>query len=227
MSFSEIIQNAINDTLIKYVEKVSLKYKINKEDLIKIWNMSDSIEKEDEKLYDNSKQKIVNALSKLTKAELVELCKSKSLKTSGTKAELIESLSKEESKKLTVKSSENIKSKLVAKIPSIAIKRNKFQNFEHEETSFVFDKDKKVYGKQNPDGYIDPLLKEDINLCNKYKFLYIIPNNLDDKSNKSDNEIEDIDDLENDVEETIIEDDEDEEDELEEVEEEFEEEYDE
>ena len=227
MSFSEIIQNAINDTLIKYVEKVSLKYKINKEDLIKIWNMSDSIEKEDEKLYDNSKQKIVNALSKLTKAELVELCKSKSLKTSGTKAELIESLSKEESKKLTVKSSENIKSKLVAKIPSIAIKRNKFQNFEHEETSFVFDKDKKVYGKQNPDGSIDPLLKEDINLCNKYKFLYIIPNNLDDKSNKSDNEIEDIDDLENDVEETIIEDDEDEEDELEEVEEEFEEEYDE
>lgn len=227
MSFSQIIQNAIDDTLIKYVEKVSFKYKISKEDLIKIWNSTDTLEKENS--YDDSKQKIVNALSKLTKPELVELCKSKSLKTSGNKAELIESLSNEESKKLTIKSSENIKSKLVAKIPSIAIKRNKFQNFEHEETSFVFDKDKKVYGKQNPDGSISPLLKEDINLCNKYKFSYIIPNNLDTKSNKSDNELEDIDDLENDIEETIIEDEEEEEeeDELEEIEAEFEEEYDE
>jgi hypothetical protein len=228
MSFSQIIQNAINDTLTKYIEKVSSKYKISKEELMKLWNSNDIVvEKENIKSYDDSKQKIVNGLSKLTKPELIELCKSKSLKITGTKAELIENLSNEELKKLSFKSSENIKSKLVAKIPSIAIKRNKFQNFEHEETSFVFDKDKKVYGKQNSDGSIDTLSKEDINLCNKYKFLYIIPNNLDTKSNKSDNELEDIDDLENDVEENIIEDDEEEEDELEEVEEEFEEEYDE
>ena len=146
MSFSKIIQNVVDDTITKYVEKVSLKYKIDKQELLNIWNSIDNIEKKEP--YDDSKQKIVNSLSRLTKPELVELCKTKNLKAKGTKAELIEILSNDESKKITVKSSENINSKLVAKVPSIAIKRNKFNNFEHEETSFIFDnKEKKVYGK--------------------------------------------------------------------------------
>jgi len=152
MSFSENVQILINDAILKYIDKVSIKYKINKDDLVKMWN---SKENSEEKPYDDNKQKVVNGLSKLTKPELEKMCKSKGLKTKGTKAELIELLSNDECKKTILKSQENINTKLVAKVPSIAIKRNKFNNYEHEETSFVFDnKEKKVYGKQNSDGSI-------------------------------------------------------------------------
>ena len=90
MSFSKIIQNVVDDTITKYVEKVSLKYKIDKQELLNIWNSIDNIEKKEP--YDDSKQKIVNSLSRLTKPELVELCKTKNLKVKGTKAELIKIL---------------------------------------------------------------------------------------------------------------------------------------
>jgi hypothetical protein len=218
MSFSENVQNLINDTILKYIDKVSIKYKINKDDLVKMWN---SKENSEEKMYDDNKQKVVNGLSKLTKPELEKMCKSKGLKTKGTKAELIEVLSNDECKKTILKSQESINTKLIAKVPSIAIKRNKFNNYEHEETSFVFDnKEKKVYGKQNSDGSISQLTKEDINLCNKYKFAYVIPDNLDSKSNK---EGEGDDELEEYIEDDLNEDDDVDEDELEEVEEEEEE----
>jgi hypothetical protein len=215
MSFSTIIQNAVDDTISKYIDKISSKYNLDRSELNKMWNSIDVIVQES-KPCDDNKQKIVNALTRLTKPELVELCKTKGLKTSGTKTQLIELLSNEETKKLVVKT-EKVTAKLVAKIPSISIKRNQFQNFEHEETSFVFDnKDKKVYGKQNPDGSIAPLTKEDINLCNKYKFSYVIPDNLDTKNNKVDEALEDLDENEEDE-------DEDEDEDLEEVEEEEEE----
>ena len=222
MSFSENVQNLINDTILKYIDKVSIKYKINKDDLVKMWN---SKENSEEKTYDDNKQKVVNGLSKLTKPELEKMCKSKGLKTKGTKAELIEILSNDECKKTILKSQESINTKLIAKVPSIAIKRNKFNNYEHEETSFVFDnKEKKVYGKQNSDGSISQLTKEDINLCNKYKFAYVIPDNLDSKSNK---EGEGDDELEEYIEDELNDEDvdEDELEEVEEEEEEFEEEF--
>ena len=222
MSLSENLKDAINNVIINYIDevstKVSMKYKINiKEDLVKLWNSTDNSEKKDnEKMYDDSKQKIVNGLTKLTKPELEKMCKSKGLKTKGTKAELIELLSNDECKKTILKSQESINTKLVAKVPIIAIKRNKFNNYEHEETSFVFDnKDKKVYGKQNEDGSISQLTKDDINLCNKYKFTYVIPDNLDTKSSKE---------LDDELEEYIEDEINDDEDDLEEVEEEEEEE---
>jgi hypothetical protein len=126
MSFSENVQNLINDTILKYIDKVSIKYKINKDDLVKMWN---SKENSEEKMYDDNKQKVVNGLSKLTKPELEKMCKSKGLKTKGTKAELIEVLSNDECKKTILKSQESINTKLIAKVPSIAIKRNKFNNY--------------------------------------------------------------------------------------------------
>lgn len=223
MSFSENVQNLINDAILKYIDKVSIKYKINKDELVKMWNSKD--DSGGEKVYDDSKQKIVNGLSKLTKPELEKMCKSKGLKTKGTKAELIELLSNDECKKTILKSQESINTKLVAKVPSIAIKRNKFNNYEHEETSFVFDnKEKKVYGKQNSDGSISQLTKEDINLCNKYKFSYVIPDNLDSKSNKEvDDELEEY--IEDEINEEDDDVDEDELEEVEEEEEEFEEEF--
>ena len=117
-------------------------------------------------------------------------------------------------------------------IPTIAIRKNQFGNHEDPNTSFVFDrKTKKVIGKQNDDGTIQDLSKEDINICNKNKYEYILPFNLDKQSKLDDEKVEELDDDEELDEDNVLEeelfeevDDEDElEDELED--EEYEEEY--
>ncbi len=170
------------------------------------------------------------------------MCKTKKLKVTGTKNDLIELIcnydlktqpqpqpqkqSHSPPKKLSpaLKDQKVIK-KLVEKIPSIVIKRNQFDNYEHSDTKLVFNnKTQKVYGKQNPDGSISDLTDEDINLCNKYKFQYIIPENLDKKldlKNIEIDELNDFDELEEDLEDEI----EDEDAEDEEEEEEFVDEY--
>jgi hypothetical protein len=192
MSLSKIIQKSIDDTILIYINEVANKYNLNKTDLLKMWN-NEYIEKFD--LIPITKESLSSNknLSNLTKNELIELCKLKNLKIKGTKAELIDSITKyDNNSKEKVPEKENIIKKLVAKIPTIPIKKNTFGNLEHQETSFVFDKDKKVFGKQNENGNIDQLSKEDINICNKYKFSYHIPDNLDKKSSLKDINIEEL-----------------------------------
>ena len=67
--------------------------------------------------------------------------------------------------------------------------------------------DKKVIGKQNEDGTIRELNKNDIEICNKFKFKYIIPENLNgeevedsdsDEGDNSDIDDEIIDEIEED-----------------------------
>lgn len=232
MSLSEGIQIVINNTILKYIDTVSSKYKIDKNELSSLWFSSEDTVIDIKKSDIQQETKKDNTLLKMTKTELVELCKSKGLKISGSKQELADRIlnaetNKKESlftdtKKSSQKGSPTVIKKLVEKIPSIQIRRNKFDNFVHEETGLVFNnKTQKVYGKQNPDGSVSDLTSEDIDLCNKYKFSYYIPDNLDKKSSIKDIDIKDLDDSE-DVEE--VEDDVDEE-EYEEYEEEEEEEF--
>lgn len=232
MSLSEGIQIVINNTILKYIDTVSSNYKIDKNELSSLWFGSEDTVIDIKKSDIQQETKKDNTLLKMTKTELVELCKSKGLKISGSKQELADRIlnaetNKKESlftdiKKSSQKSSPTVIKKLVEKIPSIQIRRNKFDNFVHEETGLVFNnKTQKVYGKQNSDGTVSDLTSEDIDLCNKYKFSYYIPDNLDKKSNIKDIDIKDLDDSE-DVEE--VEDDVDEE-EYEEYEEEEEEEF--
>ncbi len=85
---------------------------------------------------------------------------------------------------------------VIAKIKKsgFAIKRNSFGNFEHEPTHFVLDNaTKTVTGKQNPDGSIDTLSAEDINVCNQYKFTYILPDNLGADETVEKEEVEELD----------------------------------
>jgi hypothetical protein len=164
---------------------------------------------------------INNELKDMNKTELVELCRIKKLPVSGTKAQIIERICKadnngtinfsreESASPVTVTTPVVVKSpvivpitkKLVEKIPKIEVSRNKFGNFEHFESSFVFDqKTQKVYGKQKPDGSIDELTEEDIDLCNKYKFTYNLPKNLDRKSNLLDVKVDELEDDEDEIE---------------------------
>ena len=190
-------------------------------------------------------------LEKLGKAELTSHCKARGLKVTGTKAELIERLtgtqsvsssSKKEDTKPS-KSKDTVKDKakdgpkdtvpkqiqpelktlIQAKQPTYRVSKNEFGNYVHTETGLVYSKDKNLfYGRQMPSGTVIPLTTEDIEICNRYKFNYDMPQNLSgskkDTVNVSELD-EDASDLTGEPEEEELEEEELEEEELEEVEE--------
>jgi hypothetical protein len=192
--------SSINSTVNNYISIISKKYNIKENELYEIWSGNSEISQTTSQNQE---------LEKLSKPELIEMCKSKKLKVSGSKNDLINRiiLNETQNKQQQVKTLEQqtVIKKLVEKIPKLEIKKNAFGNYEHKETSFIFDsKTQKVYGKQNQDGNIDELSSEDIDLCNKYKFSYLIPNNLDKKINILDVKVDELDDdveLEEDLEE--------------------------
>lgn len=196
MSYLQSFDNIVRS----YITVVSKKYKISENDLIDLWSgNSTSV---------NASNQPDPLLMKMTKKELEGLCKARNLKTTGTKTELVERLS-ENKQEL---SQTSITKKLVEKIPKIEIKKNSWGNFEHTETSLVFDKNaNKIYGKQNADGSISELTPEDIDLCNKYKFSYVLPMNLDKKLDIKDVKVDELDE-EEDLDEDEFEEEEDEED---------------
>lgn len=247
MSLSDKIQIEIQNIIEQFAELVSSKHNIDKKEILQLWSGTSKIAVKE------SRQKNISQtdseLLKLSKAELIEICKSKALKVSGSKQDLVGRILGVEVVKTTKSSTSPVTSKstkvskdkeppvikkLIEKKPTIIIKRNKFDNYEHKETGFLFtndDKTQKVYGKQNPDGTVSDLTPEDINICNKFKFDIFIPENLDKKPNAKDDadeiEEEDIEEIEEEIEdpEEEIEIEEEIEDEEIEGEEEYEEEY--
>jgi hypothetical protein len=128
----------------------------------------------------------------MNKNELIAHCKTKGLKTTGTKQELSERLTggappapaEKEKKTSTSKSKAQpveptVVRSIQSSIQTVQIKKNSFGNYEHPDTGLVFDRlNQKAIGKQNKSGKIDSLTDEDIETCNKYKFKYDIPENL-------------------------------------------------
>ena len=215
MSFLQQIETIINSEIENFINIIASK-SLDKKELIDIWNKKDF----SNILLTNTKPvslvlspnpiKTDSTLLKLTKSELVELCKSKGLKVSGSKPELVDRILNADENKTdekitkqlikttpTKKLNSAVVKKLVDKnqIIDICIKRNKYDNYEHVETGFVFNnKTKKVFGRQLPDGSVVELRPEDIDICNKYKLSYYIPDNLDKKSNLKDFDLKELDD---------------------------------
>jgi hypothetical protein len=156
---------------------------------------------------------------KYDKKTLEAICRIRKLKISGKKEELqtriLEStgqivekkevetpkvkVKKTPTKKITPSSS--VIQKLEEKSHTYDIGRNKWNNYEHLETRFVFDpNDKTVYGRQCDDGSVVELVTDDIELCKKYKFAYVIPSNLNKNTDGGDVE---IDELADDIEEIV------------------------
>jgi hypothetical protein len=222
MSLSSKVLDNIDNTVKNFINNISNKYKLDEAELLSMWVEKNSMEKpikiKKEIVLDSE---LAENLLKLSKKDLSDMCKSRNIKVSGTKNELIQRIisydendgfnpidtnkisnvvtskkTTSPSKTKTVQQKPAILKKLESKIPSIVISRNSFGNFEHKDTSFVFNnKTQKVIGKQNSNGTISELTAEDINICHKYKFNYIIPENLN-KSNKNDAVDEDESDVE-------------------------------
>jgi len=144
-----------------------------------------------------------------TKDMLVAMCKKKGLKQSGKKEELykrlvdsLSSTSTVETKKAVSTSSSSTKKEDAPVIKSIkertaelAIRKNKFGNYEHFESGIVFNNETKMaIGHQNTTGKVDSLTDNDIETCKKYKFKYTLPENLSVDKGLNNVKVEDVDD---------------------------------
>ena len=171
-SFESKIRSFIDEVIGNYIEDVSNKYNIQKTELESLWKGQES------------KKVVETDYSKMKRNELIEVCKKMQLSTSGTKKDLIKRITKKENKK------ENIVDKLDLSLNSVIIKKNSFGNYVHSPTKFVFNKDNKsVVGKEDEAGQILPLNKNDIDICNKYKFKFVVPEDLNNKDDEEEEEI--------------------------------------
>lgn len=224
MSFQTEIQTEIKKVIVKYVTFLSQKYKLDFDEMMQLWD-STSLErnevkqsKKEEKIVDT--ELTVEKISKSTVPELKAFCRLKNLKLSGKKEEIVSRLlnflngRKESSSSTSLPpppktvSNMNVKEQKrnmvneVSKKTSerntekIAIKKNKFGNFEHLSTKLVFNpKNETVIGTQNVNGTIDPLVDADIENCKQFNFKYTLPFNLDTKENINNIKVEDLDDI--------------------------------
>lgn len=210
MSLSHNITEVIDKVIETFISRVSEKYNLDNKELKCIWNGRGNINFEEvskpDIVQEVSKPDIVpEDLLKCNKTELIAMCKSYGYKCSGAKSILLNRLlGKEQDEKSKKKTSKNktknpaqtpVVKKLLANIPSVIIRRNQFNNYEHPESGLVFDNiEKIVIGKQNDDGSVNDLTEEDIDQCNAFKFKYTLPENLDGNSNLTNVKVDEIDD---------------------------------
>ena len=165
----------------KFLRKISDTYNLDVDKILDEWNQYDSV---------------ISRLNKMKKPELVAECKKDGYISTGTKQELITFIMDKvtapppkESFKTPKKpkSSNNIVQKIQTTCPTLVIRRNEHGNYEHSETMFIFDhKTKKVVGKQSDTtSDILSLTKEDIEICAKFNFDYVIPESLGVSSSDS------------------------------------------
>lgn len=214
MSLNQTVTKAVNEVINNFIQQISSKYDLDPNDLLQMWDCNSTLTKV------VSKKSVVtdipsatddideNALLQYKKPEIQALCRQRGLKCTGTKEQLIALLLSKDSNKVPQKkevaakktepakkvTSTPVAQKLVSSIPTVAIRRNQHGNHEHPDTSFVFDKKtKKAIGKQNEDGTIEDLTSEDIDICNQWKFQYILPDNLDKKTKLNDEKVDELD----------------------------------
>ena len=209
MSLNQSVTKAVNEIINDFIKKIATKYDLDPNELLSVWDNKE-IKNTDKKILDTSPDKDQNDLSQYKKTDLQAMCRQRSLKCTGTKEQLISFLlggkdtatptpSKETpNKKMDVSkkvASTPVAKKLISSIPTVAIRRNKYGNHEHPDTKFVFDKKtKKAIGKQKDDGTIEDLTEDDIDLCNQWKFQYVISDNLDKKTKLTDVKVDELDD---------------------------------
>jgi len=183
-------------------EAVSGRYGIPVDELWEILNgIRDILPKSSESTDDSETIEVTpEDILKMKVAELKGLCKSRGLKVSGKKQDILARLLGREVASSEIKSprkkSPRKKKKPVAKIPpvqatlkpgEIKIVKNANGDFMHSETSLIFDPDtKEVIARYSEEGGNQGLTKDDIELCNQYRFAYAIPDNLNNRGNGND-----------------------------------------
>lgn len=218
MSFNLDLNQAVNQVVLEYINKVSVKFGVNKNELKALWDgcentntIVDVIPETVVEIQECEPYEDIQEIMKANVAVLRGMCKTHNIHvTSKTKkADMISllsgkvpiSLSSEPkpSKKTKNITKSNVNKKVLEKlksnVPTVKLERMDNGNLFHVDTGFVFDPEtQNVIYKQNDDGERRPLSPEDIETCHKYKFSYDIPENLDyGKNNLEDVKIEEVD----------------------------------
>jgi hypothetical protein len=219
MSLNQTVAKALNEAVNNFIRQIAIKYNLDQNELMSEWDGT-TTSKIKAPVKKSSTPDIAPSngdnmdeatLSQYKKPDLQALCRQKALKCTGTKEQLIGYLLGKDSATTSVKTppkkeapvkkvieeksiSTPVAKKLTSSIPAVAIRRNQHGNHEHPDTSLVFDKKtKKAIGKQNEDGTIDDLTPEDIDICNQWKFQYVLPSNLDKKTALKDVKVDELD----------------------------------
>lgn len=156
----------------QFIERISNDYKIDKQQLLDSWTT-----------FNNDHTRY----NKMKKPELVSICNEKGFMNKGSKSELVKYIMDEVKQEEVAskppkekKAAPKLTKVLDTKASAIVIRRNKNGNYEHEESSIVFDhKTKKAIGTQQDDGSVVALTKDDISNCKKFNFDYDIPESFD------------------------------------------------
>lgn len=221
----QTILYAVESKVETFIDKVHSLEGISKSELKNMWKSATLLSPSNAKPSKSSKKKEIdksivpdldmNNILTLTVPELKAMCKSKSLKVSGKKSELINRLlgKKEDSELPTVEKKKDTKGKkdkkkdelipkakileLIKKnIKPILVRKNRWRNFEHPQTELVFDNEcQKVIGRQMDDGTISELNEQDIQNCKRYDFAFDLPENLDSKLDMNTVKIDELDEL--------------------------------
>ena len=203
------LSKQIESTILEFCETIAQKFGLNKMDVYALWSddqapvsssshSSHSSEKSDKPESADVSEMTPEKVLTCTKDYLMAYCKSKGLKQSGKKEEIIQRVldslkttgattttasaakaSASGSKSKASASVAPVLASVAEKSGTLEIRKNKFGNEEHFESGLVFNKETKmVIGKQNPNGKLESLTDKDIETCKKYKFLYKLPDNL-------------------------------------------------
>ena len=177
MTFSEHIKAVVDSHVDAFIEKIATTYTIDRKTLRSLWD-GDVKPRTNTKVPEAPVQESVPVppmkssedLNRLSKPEIVSLCKIRGIKVTGTKQELVERLTgdkvvektkpteKKKTSNVGPASEKQVLKMMQAKIPAIQIKKNEFGFFEHSETKLVFDRaTNTVIGKQNTSGNVDPI----------------------------------------------------------------------
>lgn len=229
MSLRQSCISALDNAVTSLLDQISTQHKIPREKLQATWD-NGTPKKMKQTTLDGTPldtQVLVNHLSdppelsngsliKCTREDLKVLCRNRSIPCSGSKAVLIDRLlgkatdadpkpkEKEKKKSPPKKPSPSVIQKIVT-VPRLSVHRNSFGNYEHPETGFCVDsKTKKVIGKQNDNGTIDDLTPRDLEICLKYGFEFVTPDNLDCFTSVDNECVEDLDEDLTDIEEEIL-----------------------
>lgn len=204
-NFNLLLTQAINSNIESFVKVVAEKYKLKSSELLDLWNgksssqevefESDS-EQEEKKTSVSSKAKPnAGCQYKSTKGKNEgTLCGSKVCSESSTGLYCKKHIKQEQKspKKEATKSSVARKTAPVQKeetkvttehvqkkITNFGVSKNNFGNYWNEQSGLVFDKvTKQAIGKQQQNGDVTSLTKQDIEFCKMHNITYKLPTNI-------------------------------------------------
>jgi hypothetical protein len=213
-NLNHIIATAIQKAVQDFATQISQTHNIPIQSLMNLWSsketttgpslltthvqQSNSNNQGIQQQSNSNNQETRDALNKLKKPELQTMCRNRSLKATGTKAQLIDRLLNGE-QTTTQKKSSPSKSPCTSvaqpKLPVLRISKNSFGNYEHKESGLIIERGTQTaIGTQNPDGSVNELTSQSIESAKQYGFNYTIPFNLDsDQVQSTDKDVQELD----------------------------------